>query len=559
MQILGYRHHEVAGISPWTVIEGGPLDENNYLYQAHKYAYQPIAAYCHDYDTRFYDGEGIVRRVEVFNDVLEPSNLHLRWKLTVAEETVDRGQETLELGPGDHRMLNIQVRPRCPKSGPSGVGRLPGQWHLALDRQGKMVFGDTHDWAIFRRQPPPKLSHPVGLYDPKGEVGPLFDGAGIACTTISSLADLDKTCEVLVIAPGTLVGEKNPTPKIGYQAPGRKALTGFIRQGGRLLLLRQKHYPSGLFDVTPTGRGSTMTFAVRSDHPALAGIEADDLKFWRGDHMVSDFDLQRPLSGGSRALVVAGSAAGINTTPLLERPIGRGSVMCCQMRLVEKYQTEPVAARILHNLLGYLDSYKARAAMTGVIGMTPEYRTALRTLGLRCDELASDGTKAELSRYSLVICRGSLGNADGLRQFVEEGGNLFVHRPTAETMARLRTLFEVKLADAPYTGPVQRAEGDDPLQQAITREDLYWLGEHVGISWSETPRALEMADGIFSKTLDEEHATSYEVEQWTLSGQIVERREPGVTFATVGVAVTGNRFSRCRHLRDRIAGSWNAL
>lgn len=77
MQILGYRHHEVGGISPWTVIEGGPLTEENFLYQAHQFAYQKIAAYCHDYDSRFFSGEEITRRVEVFNDVLEPSTLRL--------------------------------------------------------------------------------------------------------------------------------------------------------------------------------------------------------------------------------------------------------------------------------------------------------------------------------------------------------------------------------------------------------------------------------------------------------------------------------------------------
>ena len=57
MQILGYRDMEVGGISPWTVIEGGPLDDNNPLLQAHQYAYQPLAAYPLEYDSRFYSGE----------------------------------------------------------------------------------------------------------------------------------------------------------------------------------------------------------------------------------------------------------------------------------------------------------------------------------------------------------------------------------------------------------------------------------------------------------------------------------------------------------------------
>ena len=81
MQILGYRHEGVGGISPWTMIEGGPLDPSNPLYQAHRYAYQHLAAYCHNYDRRFYDGTNVERQVEVYNDILEPSKLTLAWTL----------------------------------------------------------------------------------------------------------------------------------------------------------------------------------------------------------------------------------------------------------------------------------------------------------------------------------------------------------------------------------------------------------------------------------------------------------------------------------------------
>ena len=72
--------------------------------------------------------------------------------------------------------------------------------------------------------------------------------------------------------------------------------------------------------------------------------------------------------------------------------------------------------------------------------------------------------------------------------------------------------------------------------EAILREDLYWLGPHVGIGWAETPRATEMVDGIFSKALPAKGAQSYEVADWALEGGIVERRKPGVVFATVGTA-----------------------
>jgi hypothetical protein len=55
MQILAFRHQEAGGISPWTVGDDD-LSESNPLYRAHQYAYQPLAAYCLDYDRRFFFG-----------------------------------------------------------------------------------------------------------------------------------------------------------------------------------------------------------------------------------------------------------------------------------------------------------------------------------------------------------------------------------------------------------------------------------------------------------------------------------------------------------------------
>ena len=45
-----------------------------------------------------------------------------------------------------------------------------------------------------------------------------------------------------------------------------------------------------------------------------------------------------------------------------------------------------------------------------------------------------------------------------------------------------------------------------------------------------------MADGMFGKRIADKPSRQFEIEQWELEGQIVERREPGVTFATVGSA-----------------------
>jgi len=126
--------------------------------------------------------------------------------------------------------------------------------------------------------------------------------------------------------------------------------------------------------------------------------------------------------------------------------------------------------------------------------------------------------------------------ASKLAEFLKQGGNVVVHRASPETLEELNRELGLDLVHQPYSGYVTRAEGDLPLLEAVAREDLYWLGEHVGIGWSTTPRAPEMVDGVFTKSLEGREVQSHEVEDWTLEGKIVERRDSGVTFATVGSA-----------------------
>ena len=538
MQILGYRHHEVAGISPWTVIEGGPLDESNFLYQAHQYAYQHVAAYCHDYDRRFYSGEKVQRRVEVFNDVMGSSDLVLQCRLMLDDEIIDRVDRPIRLGAAEHQMLDIAVQM------PEVKRRTPVAWQLTLQRGNQIVFDDAHSYTLFPRIGLPKITARLGLYDPRGTTRELFQSAGLSTIGVERLEGLADRLDVLVIGANTLSAGEAEGPIIGRVLPERAALVGFAEQGGRVLVLRQESYPAGLFDVELTEHDSTMTFPVRPGHAALAAVEPDDLKFWRGDHMVASTEPARPGSGAAVPIVVSGSAAGIDHAPLLERPIGRGSIVHCQLKLVEKYAREPTAARILANLLSYLAEYRPRPRKTALVGGSQEYRLYLHTLGLRFDDLTGPLADADPSAYSLLLCRGDVVDATKLAEFLEQGVNVVAHRVPPGSLETLNRKLGSDLVHQPYSGHVTRAEGDHRLLEAVVREDLYWLGEHAGIGWSTTPRAGEMVDGIFTKGLQGKEVESYEVEDWTLEGTIVERREPGVTFATIGSAAAEIDFPR---------------
>ena len=126
---------------------------------------------------------------------------------------------------------------------------------------------------------------------------------------------------------------------------------------------------------------------------------------------------------------------------------------------------------------------------TAVVGGSDAYRNYLRSLGLRFDELPGTVTADDLAAYGLVICRGDTPPLEPLRPWVESGGRLGCTASPRRRWNALAASCSWIWSLQPYAGPVTRAEGDHPLLEAIAREDLYWLGKHVGIDWADTPRA----------------------------------------------------------------------
>ena len=90
--------------------------------------------------------------------------------------------------------------------------------------------------------------------------------------------------------------------------------------------------------------------------------------------MVADHELPRPISGAAVAIAVSGSKTGLANAPLLERPLGRGTIVHSQLKLVEKSAIEPAAAVILSNLLAYLGDYQPRNRKTAVLGGDAQYQ-----------------------------------------------------------------------------------------------------------------------------------------------------------------------------------------
>jgi len=538
-QIIGYRRHEVSGISPWTMIEGGPLADDNPLVLVHRYAYQPIAAFPREVDSRFFPGETVTRTLDVFNDSLADRELVLKWGAECAGRRAQGGEKKLTMPSGGHEILAAQL------GLPEVTERTDGTYTVTIEVAGKAVFTDSHPISVFPRLGRVRCGLGIGLHDPGGTTGGLLEGA----RPVGDLAALPRGLEVIVIGAGALGEPKPRRPVIGQPRRDSAGLGPWVAAGGRAVVLEQSAYPQELVPVSLAPYASTMTFAQAPQHPLLRDVKPDDLKYWRGDHTVTAAEPTRPSRGACVPVVVSGSSQGIAHAPLMVVPYGNGAYLLCQLKVVSKATTEPTAGVLLRNLLDYAARYPVSRGRTALHCDMPTVAAKLTALGVQYDDVSGRLADLDLAPYDLLVYASSSADAlakvrGKLEPWVEAAGNVLLHGLAPGEYAKVRDLLDPTLQLAPYEGPALRGAGGDPLLFSFTNEDLYWLGKHEGIGWSTTPLATNIARAAFEKTLEGKQPATYSAKEFKLFGPYVSAIDDGVIFASAGTGTLPIEFPK---------------
>jgi hypothetical protein len=149
-------------------------------------------------------------------------------------------------------------------------------------------------------------------------------------------------------APGLIViGAGAVDAKVRAAA---RHLYDLVVAGGRVICFEQ----DSAFDWLPTplefaGGGFTMANLRAPHHPALAGVERDDLRFWARDGMVARRPFVKPQYGPYRFVVDGGHL--MESLGMAAVRYRHGHIALSQLALVEKWREDPIARRIACNLL----------------------------------------------------------------------------------------------------------------------------------------------------------------------------------------------------------------
>jgi hypothetical protein len=473
MQIEAYRTYGVSGLCPWTMFEdvaarGGKLDLNpaaNLLYQTQQRAYHPNAVFLKEYDTRFFAGETIQRTFHVFNDTLEPGLFILRCRLGK-----DWQIRTIDLGAAGKSRETFDLIV------PQNDGEVLLEWNLM--RGQTAVFSNALPCEVFH---PLKLQLPDGLrlalYDRIGTTSNLLAGQGIPFTSLANLNMLSNASfQILLIGAGSFQSEA--IPEIGPQSAGAQC-EAFMNQGGWMVVLEQKTYPRWM---PATLNKNAVNFAFpQPAHRIAQGINENRLRWWRGDNLVAERTLQMPSKGNFQAPIQAGSISGLEQAVVLEFPRGKGGLLCSQLLLAAKIETEPMAGLLFQRLLDYCAAPKPSYSPSG-LAAEPESETALALgrLGLVAENVS--GKLDNLGLYPLVIIGGgsnswnaAIAGMPSLASYVEAGGKLVLHKPSDAFLAAARqNLLPGLDAAVNASFPILAASNS---QTFLRNHDLFWLND----------------------------------------------------------------------------------
>jgi beta-galactosidase len=378
----------LAGLSPFTILFhnwwgiGGFQDmKPKPIAEQYGVSYQPVLLSWELWTPQVYAGSTIRPVAHVVNDGDDGAAL-VRPTVTYA----------LTDSAGVERLHGSVVFPDVPYY---AAKSLPLSLHLPADLpagnyelSGTVRRGDSvvsrNDVALFVARPDyagsvPALDRRVALYDPSQHSRRAIERLGVKPAQVRDVGALSPARDLLVL------GADAWDAALARQVP---ALKRFLARGGRMIVLHQDpatfdgswlpapiHLQASELDhskVFPGGRPFRNGMAVnpeRPDHPALAGIDRDRLFLW--DDFTSwnetkpGFPQVYPVTRGfvlsdpstlDRAAVLADYDHGLQGIALAELFDGAGSAIVTGFDLVDRSGVDPVADRLLANLLRYMGS-----------------------------------------------------------------------------------------------------------------------------------------------------------------------------------------------------------
>lgn len=371
----------VAGIFPFSYYLGWARAKKpediiiKPAFEALKVAFQPVLISPECWHRNIYAGDTLKLRLCVAND--DDSGRDLAPSRAVVEVVSPDGRlaASREVGfPAVPYYSNAWANLSMPLS-----ADLPRGYYTVncrLLENGKEASHNSFSITVAPREWVKCGATNITLFDPAGTTAAALRRLGVTFKQIPNLGRLPER-GVLVIGEAALRDGSYPD---------KSALTRFLEGGGRILCLRQERegwnsdwLPAKLA-MARNRHPFTYIQPVGDNKALFDGVTARDLRFFNAVGLVSDVvpDIYpvlaclKPTTAADMkcARVWAACDQLLGGWALVELYQGKGSVLLSQFRLVERVGNDPIAAKLLSNLI----SYCASGRSPGLLDLTKPIR-----------------------------------------------------------------------------------------------------------------------------------------------------------------------------------------
>jgi beta-galactosidase len=433
-------------------------------------------------DHAFFGGETVRKQIVLLDDLTRDLPCRLAWRVQDASGAVcGSGKIETVAQAGAVRMCPLEFT--APQVARRTALRLTVE---PLSAEPSPFRPDELAMEVFPRPAPATIAGRILLYDPVGDTAAMLSRAGIRAEPLTTGSDLRK-------ADLLIVGRKGYGPALLALAR-RTGLERAVAEGLNLLVLEQT--AGEVFGLRLHEQSQRHVFVACPGHPLLAGLAPEDFINLRGQSDLIDAYPDAPpgterswparcFKWGNRGITatcvytkphyaplvpILESGYDLTDSPLLEAAIDRGRVVLCQVDVTPRYGADPVATRLVDNLLREL-AVRGTQPLLPCTCTGPSARAWVRPFGIEPEAF-------QAGRKSLIVV-GTERLADAekksLLAAVEQGA-------TALLLPGSRLAADAGLSTTPRRCFLARP-GSDPLLAGVSDADLFLK------AWTELPAA----------------------------------------------------------------------
>jgi len=465
-------------------------------------------------DHHFHPGEPVEKQLIIINNSRETVSCECQWSLGLPQVVAGTRKATVRTGEQERIPLRFDL--------PATLAPAKYELGATVTFSGGETQKDSFAVHVLPRTPPLKPIGKIALFDPKGETGKGLAGMQVRCQPVEANADLS-LYEVLIVGKAALTVD-GPGPDVSRVREGLKVLV--FEQASDVLVKR--------FGFRVEEYGLRCAFARVPDHPVLAGLDAENLRDWRGEATIlpprlkyelsrryngaptvkwCDIDVTRVWRSGCRGnvasvliekpmrgdfLPIVDGGFSLQYSPLMEYREGKGMVLWCQMDVTGRTENDPAAERLARNLIEYVSAWKPAPNRRALYVGDPAGKSHLEKAGVSVGSYEGGNLSAD---QVLVVGPGGgqklAASAAAVGHWLKAGGHLLAIG-LDEGSANAFLPSKVTLKEAEHISTCFEPFGANSLLAGIGPADLH----------NRDPRALPLVsggaavigDGVLAKT-----------------------------------------------------------